>query len=351
MVLDPLSLVAASVPAVRRPVLEVNFGSGSAAEWQRSVTSVAVQAGLAPSVDVVEVSLDGGDQAPAAAVGDTGSVSFGYEDDTTKSVFTGQVEGVRYSVDGDTAVTATNGGAALSALRINQSYEQQKAGDIAKDLAGKAGVGTDTVEDGVEFPFYVLDDRQSAYRHIAALARKSGYLAWFTPEDKLSFAPFTAGQAVQTFAYGEDILSLQVTEEPPVVRAVTTFGEGAAGSQGQEAWSWLVKDPSSVTGGAGAGAPAREVQDPSLRSGDAAQSAAEGVADAADLTKLTGKLLVPGAPAVAVGLAVEVVDAPQGALNGLYLVTGVRHRFSKREGFTTLVGIAKAGEDRLGRLL
>jgi phage protein D len=351
LVLDPLSLVATSVPAVRRPVLEVGFGSGSADEWGRSVVSVAVQAGLAPSADAVEVYMDGSDQAPTVAVGDTGSVSFGYEDESTELIFSGDVEGVRYSVDGATAVTATNGGAALSALRINQSYEQQKAGDIVKDLAGKAGVGTDTVEDGVEFPFYVVDDRQSAYRHIATLARKSGYLAWLTPEGKLSFAPFTAGQAVQTFAYGEDILSLQMTEVAPGVGAVTTFGEGAAGSQGQEAWSWLVKDPSSVTGSAGGGAPEREVQDPSLRSGDAAQSAAEGIANAAGLTKLTGKLLVPGAPAVAVGLAVEVVDAPRDALNGLYLVTGVRHRFSKREGFTTLVEIAKAGEGGLGGLL
>ena len=349
--LDPLSLAASSVPAVRRPVLEVSFGSGSADDWGRSVVSVAVQAGLAPSVDAVEVYLDGSDQAPTAAVSDTGSVSFGYEDDSTELIFSGQVEGVLYSVDGATSVSATNGGAALSALRINQSYEQQKAGDIVRDLAGRAGVDTDTVEDGVEFPFYVADDRQSAYRHVAALARKSGYLAWFTPEGNLSFAPFTGGQAVQTFTYGEDILSLEVTDAVPVVGAVTTFGEGAAGSQGQEAWSWLVKDPSSVTGSAGEGGVAREVQDPSLRSGDAARSAAEGIANAAGLTNRTGKLLVPGAPAVAVGLAVEVVDAPQDALNGLYLVTGVRHRFSKREGFTTLVGIARTGEGGLGGLL
>lgn len=351
MVLDPLSLSLSSVPAVRRPVLETSFGGGSADDWGRSVVSVAVQAGLAPSVDAVEVYLDGSDQAPAVAVGDTGSVSFGYEDGSTELAFLGEVEGVLHSVDGATSVTATNGGAALSALRINQSYEQQKAGDIVKDLAGSAGVGTDTVEDGVEFAFYVVDDRQNAYRHIAALARKSGYLARFTPEGKLSFAPSTAGQAVQTFAYGEDILSLEATDALPVVGAVTTFGEGAAGSQGQEAWSWLVKDPSSVSGSAGSGEPEREVQDPSLRSSAAAQSAAEGIANAAGLTKLTGKLLVPGAPAVAVGLAVEVVDAPQDALNGLYLVTGVRHRLSKREGFTTLVGIARTGEGGLGGLL
>jgi phage protein D len=340
-----------SVQAVRRPIFEVSFGNGSPDDWGQNVASVTVQTGLAPSVAVVEVYLDGGDQAPAAAVGDAGSISFGYEDGTTELIFTGEVEAVRHDVRGTTHLTATDGGAALSKLRINQSYEQQKAGDIVSDLAGRAGVGTDTVENGVEFPFYVVDDRRSAYRHIAALARKSGYLAWFTPEGKLSFAPSTAGQAVQTFAYGTDILSLEVTEATPSLGTVTTIGEGAAGGQGQEAWSWLVKDPSPVEGNAGKGEPEREVQDPSLRSGDAVQSAAEGITDAAALTKLTGELLVPGSPAVVVGSAVEVVDAPQDTLNGLYLVTGVRHRFSKVRGFTTLAQLAKTDGGGLGGLL
>ena len=64
---------------------------------------------------------------------------------------------------------------------------------------------------------------------------------------------------------------------PLLVGAVTTVGEGAAGSQGQEAWSWLVKDPSSVTGSAGSGGPERLIQDASLRSTEAAQGAADGI--------------------------------------------------------------------------
>jgi len=336
--------------AVRRPVLEIVFGGGSADDWGLSVVSVAVQAGLAPSVDVVEVYLDGS-QAAAGAVGDAGSVSLGYEDGSTEMTLSGQVEDVRYSVQGETRITATNGSASLSKLRVNQSYEQQNAGDIVNDLASKAGVDADTVEDGTAFPFYALDDRGSVYRHVATLARKSGYLAHFTPEGKLSFAPFTAGQAVQTFTYGEDILSLHATEAPPVVGAVTTVGEGAAGSQGQEAWSWLVKDPSSVSGSAGSGDPERLVRDASLRSAEAAQGAADGIAGAAGRTGLIGELLVPGAPAVVVGSAVEIADAPQDALNGLFLVRQVRHRFSKRGGFTTSIYFGSAGDSGLGDLL
>jgi phage protein D len=336
-----------SANAVRRPVLEVGFGAGGADAWKRHLTSVTIESGFAPFADAVTLQLSAGAEAPAATVADPGTVSLGYEDGSTELVFTGQVDSVRHSVRGETWITATNGGASLSKLRVNQSYEQRKAGDIVSDLAGRAGVVTDAIEDGVAFSFYVVDDRSSAYRHIAALARKSNYLARFSPEDKLSFAPFVAGQPVQTFTYGKDIMSLQVTEAAPVVAAVTTTGEGAAGGQGQEAWSWLVKDPSSVKGSAEEGAPEREVDDPSLRSGHAAQSAAEGIASAAGLEKLTGKLLVPGAPAVSVGRAVKIADAPKDILNGVFLVRRVSHRFSKLGGFTTMIHISETGEGGL----
>ena len=339
-----------SYPAVRRPLFIIGLG-GDADEWGQALVSLTVEAGPAPFVDVATLHLADTASAPSVAVDDSGTIELGYEDGATETAFTGQVEGVRYGVQKTTRITAVNGSALLSRLRVNQSYEQQTAGDIVQDLAGKAGVDTDTVEDGVDFPFYVVDDHRSAYQHIAALARKSGYLAYLTPEGKLSFAPFTAGQPVESFTYGVDVMSLEVTDAAPVVGAVTTIGEGAAGSQGQEAWSWLVKDSSPVKGSAGEGDSEREVQDPSLRSGDAVQSAAEGIVNAGALTKLTGKLLVPGAPGVAVGLAVEVTRAPQDTLNGLYLVTQVQHRFSKTKGFTTLIGIGKTGEGGLGGLL
>ena len=337
-------------PAVRRPLFSIGLG-GSADEWAQSLVSLTVEAGLAPFADAATLHLAGAAPAPDVAVGDSGAVELGYGDDATETVFSGQVEEVRRSVQGETSVTAVNGAAQLSRLRVNQSYEQQKAGDIVRDLAGRAGADTDTVEDGADFPFYVVDDGRNAYQHIAALARKSGYLAYFTPEGKLSFAPFTAGQPVQTFTYGEDVLSLDATEVVPAVGAVTTVGEGAAGSQGQEAWSWLVKDPSAVTGSAGSGDPERLVQDASLRSTEAAQGAAEGIVDAAGRMSLTGELRVPGSPAVVVGSAVEVVDAPQDALNGLFMVRRVRHRFSKRGGFTTLISFGRAGDGGPGGLL
>jgi phage protein D len=337
-------------PALRRPLFEISLG-GSVDEWAQSLVSLTVEAGLAPFADAVTLNLADLASAPDVMVEDSGAVELGYEEDTTQAVFTGRVEELRSSVRGKTWVTAVNGGALLSRTRVNQSYEQQRAGDIVRDLAGRAGVDTETVEDGADFPFYVVDDRSNAYQHVAALARKSGYLAYFTTEGKLDFAPFIAGHAVQTFTYGEDVLALHVAEATSTVGVVTTVGEGAAGSQGQEAWSWLVKDPSSVRGSAGSGDPERLVRDASLRSAEAAQGAADGIAGAADKMKLAGELLVPGAPAVVVGSAVEVVDAPRDTLNGLFLVRRVRHRFSKRGGFITLIGFSGTDDGGLGGLL
>ena len=239
-----------AVPTVRQPLFAISFGGGGPAAgglraaagnllgagstdpWQAHVVSLSLEAGCAPGVDAVEIMLSTGAAAPQVAIGDTGSVSLGYTDSAAALVFTGQVDSVRYSVHGTRRITATNGGVPLARLRLNQSYEQQKAGDIVRDLASQASVETDTVENGVDLPFYILDDRRNAYQHIAALARASGYLAYMTPEGKLCFAPFTGGQAVQTFTYGVDILALDLTEAAPAVGMVTTVGEGAAGSQG-----------------------------------------------------------------------------------------------------------------------
>jgi hypothetical protein len=64
--------------------------------------------------------------------------------------------------------------------------------------------------------------------------------------------------------------------------------------------------------------------------------------------ELTGRMLVPGAPAVTVGTTVETTAVPDEALNGIHLVRGVRHHFSKSEGFTTLIEFSKTGGSASG---
>lgn len=349
-----------SSSAVRRPVIEIDFGGGGAGgglsaavglgqaaddPWARSLVLVKIETGLAPFVDVVTVNVAADEEAPEVALDDEGSISLGYNDSTTELVFTAIVNNISYNVHGTQQLKGVNGGALLSRLRINQSYEQQSAGDIVNDLASQAGVDTDTVESGIDLPFYVLDDRSNAYQHITTLARKSGYLTYFTTEGKLYFGPYADGQAVQTFNYRIDILSLQVKETTPLTESVTTIGEGAAGAEGQEAWSWLIKDPGTVTAEAGEGQQVRVISDASLRSSEASQSAADSIAGAASRTALTGTITVPGAPLVVVGSTIEIADAPHDNLNGTCMVSWVCHRYSKQQGYISVIDFNKSSAE------
>lgn len=113
------------------------------------------------------------------------------------NVFTGADGSLTLSAARRAAAPAgptTDAGAILAALRVNQSYEQQTVGDIARDLAGRAGVPTGTIADGVSLPFVVVDDRRSVYQHLAALARSSGLLASIAPDGKLVVPPRPAGR-------------------------------------------------------------------------------------------------------------------------------------------------------------
>jgi hypothetical protein len=180
--------------------------------------------------------------------------------------------------------------------------------------------------------------------HVADLAAKSGFLARFAADGSLDFGAASEGEPAQTFAFAQDVLALDAAERPPAAGAITVVGEGAAGTQGDAAWSWLVKDPSGVTGTAGSGDPARLLRVRSLRTSDAAGGAAEAAAATAASGATTARLLVPGAPKATVGATVAVQGTPDGGLDGNYVVRGVRHRYAKREGFTSLLLLTRSGD-------
>ncbi len=333
--------MSTAAPAVRKPAFALSFGSGSTDDWARSLATVSVDAGLAPAVDVAEVVLSSRDDAPKVALADTGDVSLGFADASPDAVFKGAVRAVHHTVSGRTRVVASNGGAVLASFRLDQGYEQQNAGDIVRDLTGKASVDVGAIDDGPSLPYYVVDSRSTAWAHIARLAELSGFAAWFAADGGLHFGPLQAGSPAQTFTYGQNILELDAQEAPPLPGTVKVVGEGAAGSQGSDAWSWTVNDASSVSGSAGSGDPAVLLELGALRSADAVNGAANGFAMTAKLGALTGRLLVPGAPKAAVGTTVAVASAPDATLNGSWVVRGVRHKLVKARGYTTLLLLAK----------
>src|SRR5581483_10681565 len=135
-----------------------------------------------------------------------------------------------------------------------------------------------------------------------------------------NFKAVEAGQPVETFTYGESILGLELISAQPSNGQVTVAGEGAAGSNGSDAWGWLLKDASGVTSPSGGGDPQRLISDGSLRSSDGSQTAAETIAAAAAAQALSGWILVPGTPSAIPGASIEIDSAPVDALNGTCLV-------------------------------
>ena len=354
-----------SQTAVRKPGVEISFAASSGGGvvpdigvhnagdlWKRSLLSISSVSSLAPNVDSTKLLIVNDEQAPAVAVDDEGSIAMGYEDSSIDVVMSGYIEQLHSDTRNLTSITTVNGGAALSCLRINQSYEQQAAGDLVNDLCSQAEVEMEIIESGIDLPFYVLDDHYNAYQHIDRLARQSDFIAHFTTEGKLYFGPQQAGQAVQTFSYANDILEVLIQKNNSSTSAVTVIGEGAVGSEGQDAWSWLMKDPGAVSAEAGDGK-SRLISDASLRSSEACQAAADGVAARTAAWALSGHILTAGAPAVVVGSTIKITDAPGEAMNGDFFVSRVSHRYSKQHGFTSLINFRQAGSSGglLGGLL
>lgn len=325
------------------------LGLGGEDFWLSHTLEIAVQAGPLPFVNTATITFAAAG-APEIALADSVTISLGYADAEPAAVFTGTVSRMVRTLQGLTHLQVSDGGGQLARQRLNQSYDSQTAGDIVTDLAGQAGVETDVVEDGADLPFFAIASATPAHAQIAALARRSGYWAYFTPAGQLTFAPVGEGDTVQTFTYGTDVLKLEVTEATPALEGVQVSGEGAAGSQGQDAWNWLVADATGVQAQAGGGQAQRWVSDGALRSQEAARTAATARASAAASMQISGELWVPGAPQVTVGSRVAIAAAPDEFLNGTYQVERVNHRLSKARGFVTRLSFIKTASVPLGAL-
>ncbi len=325
------------------------LGLGGEDFWLSHTLEIAVQTGPLPFVNTASITFAAAG-APDIALADSITLSLGYADAEPEAVFTGTVSRLVRTLQGLTHLQASDGGGGLARQRLNQSYESQTAGDIVKDLAGQAGVETDVVEDGVDLPFFAIASATPAHAQIAALARRSGYWAYFTPAGQLTFAPVGEGDTVQTFTYGIDVLKLEIAEAAPALHGVQVSGEGAAGSQGQDAWNWLVADATGVQAQAGSGQAQRWLSDGALRSQEAVRAAATAHASAAASLQISGELWVPGAPKVTVGSRVAIADALDDFLNGTYQVERVCHRLSKLRGFVTRLSFVKTASVPLGAL-
>lgn len=323
----------------------VNLSGDSVDPWLRSLVALQSESHIAPNVDQLKIQIAQDSQSPEFAIADEGEIELGYADDQLHTVFTGAINFIQNELTQQTTITVSNAAHVLSQKRSNESFEQQSAGDIVASLAASSGVQTDNIEQGLSFPFYVIDDSRNHYQHIAELAEKSGYIAFINTENELNFVSLSSEPAIRTFVYGVDILAAKSIKSKQSVDQVSITGQGAASSQGSEAWDWLVKDPSAVSSTAGSGDSARIISDHSIRSADAAQQAAAGRLFLLKQSAYKVRLTVAGAADVAIGSRVEIADVPQDSFNGEGVVGLVRHRFSKHAGFISELVVYMDNED------
>lgn len=317
-----IDLFSSPAPATRRPMLEMGGLESFCAQIRLALR-------MAPALDTASCVM----AAPQTelAPGDALTIALGYEDAGMEQLFAGTVSSITMTVHGHTQVTAGNGGEALARMRINQSFVDMSVGDIISDLAGRAGVQIAAVVDGPDLPLYVADDRAHLLDHIVTLARFAGADVTFDADGALISAVSGDSQSAATFAYGLSLATGWLQQSSPLQDPLRSTGEGAAGSEGDDAWPWIAADSSGTAhGDTGGGV----IASGALRNADAVSGAHE--ARISMRARSDGTVLIgaPGTPLICAG---AVFTVEHDAIGGDYVAAEVVHTFSKFDGFRTRI--------------
>jgi phage protein D len=268
---------------------------------------------------------------------DEARVELGYADNGgVELVLTGKVVAVEPNLS-TTRVVGFSGADALLRTFVEQTYENQTAGRIVSDLAGRAGLPVESAQDGALLPAYVVDGRRSVYLHMQELAALVGCDLYVNSDGRLVFEQFFNGKHVHLFEYAKHVLELDVLRTPPLAGLVEAWGESPTQAKGNKAWAWLTTDFGGSKGTAGSGA-LLLIERPALRTADAARTAAEAAHKNIQRRTVRGRVLTTGRPQIRLGDAINFTGLPDETLNTSFQVRGVTHRITKPGGFTTAVG-------------
>ena len=303
-----------------------------------ALSSIAIQLVAAPALSTCRLRFLPRSDFPALALGDTLTVKLGVGADPVP-VFTGAVAKVTAN-RGVIEVLLATPAAKLARIRRNAGYESQGFADLLKTWAGEAGLTAGRIDAGPDYAFFAVDDRLSLWDWVARIARHADVPAWADARGALN-ASKPAGQPVASFRFGTTLLALSTHARDPVTTGARMVGEGSAGRQGSEAWSWLAKDSQGVSASAGGGATGALEQDGGLRDLASVASAAAGAAAGAVRMADMVEVRVAGTPALDVASVFALENCPGGEGDGQWSAIEVRHRLSAGSGFVTeVVGVS-----------
>jgi len=268
---------------------------------------------------------------------DNAKIELGYADDGgLTQVISAKIVTVAANLT-TTRVIGYSGADALLRTFVEQTFENKTAGAIVKDLASKASLPTTTVEDGIKFPFYVVDGRRSVFLHMNDLAQLCGFDLYLNPDGKLVFEKFINGKTVHIFEFAKHIVALNVARTAALAGMAQAWGESPAGNRGEDAAAWLTTDFSGSKGIAGSGA-LFLLERPALRTREAAGTAAQATLTNIQRQTLRGEVVTIGRPEVKLGDAIRLRGMDNASLNTVFQARTVTHRITKLGGFTTTVG-------------
>jgi len=321
-----------------KPACKIEIG---AATFDSSVDQRIISASIDLDIDLFsdsfQVVLTPCTRASAIKIGDPVVIELGYEGAFSK-VLTGSVDDLEFKIS-QVTVKGLCSTTLLTRLRINQVYQKQAAGAIVKDLAGKVGIPIKSVEDGLNFPVYYVDDSKDAYTHMKELAMKCGFDLYMNEDGKLVFKKYSRRPAKQ-FKYGVNIMEAEVHERMPLAACLKVLGESPSSSKGADTAHWISKR--AVVGVAGDGSPLVVEEDPTVRDKDTADKVAAALLQSMSYT-LSGTLKVLGNAGISLGDTIEFSDMPDSRMNGEFEARCVSHSFSKKDGFVSAIGWRKWG--------
>jgi hypothetical protein len=276
------------------------------------------------------------------AIDDDATIELGYvDDDELTQVLSGTVGIIDPGLVTSTVVVYS-GAATLLRSVANETFLNQTAGGIVRELASRASVDVATVEDGSTFPAYVVDRGRGAFDHMLDLAQLSGLDVYVNSDGAVVMERFVGGHTVHVLEHAKHIVELDVLRSPPSATAAEAWGESPGSGRGTNAWAWVTKDFDDLHGSAGSGAPLLLLERPALRSGEAARRAAEAALETVQRRAVRGRVLTIGRPQVKLGDAIQLRGVPDDDANGNFQVRSITHRLRKDTGFTTEIGFRAA---------
>jgi hypothetical protein len=330
-----------------------NTASSDGRTGDRLLLSLVVELGMGSAGGRCVLELAGAAQSPAKP-GDSVTVKLDAGDGSV-TVFTGTAYASETTAVSQ-IVRATDDGAKLAAIEVEQAYEDVTADFIIKDLIGKAGATPGTVSDGPDLAFYAVHAGISVLAHVRTLAALIGGDIYTDGEGKVHVAAPKQGGADASLTFGETILALDIRSIPPAFDGFQVWGEGAASSQGKDKAHWLSTDLAGVKGEASvasdssinAGNPGtapRRVRVGAIRAGAAASGAAKAMAGMLAALCVRGTIDAYGSPSLMPGvlLSIEKLPADHGAAallkNQPVRVRAVHHTLSRNLGLRTRIEV------------